>query len=100
MAAFLRYKKIILYAGIAILAFVAYSIFFKGDDAPQSVSPLTVELTAGQDVGGDLVALLLKLQVLQLNTAALQNPVFRSLRDFGQDIPLEPVGRPNPFAPL
>ena len=50
--------------------------------------------------GGDLIALLLELKSIKLDTAILQNPTFLTLQDFSVTLIPEPVGRVNPFAPL
>ena len=70
--------------------------------APKSESqlivagPQQVELESGKEI----LQLLLNLKSLQLNASIFSNPAFRSLKDFGQDIPPQPRGRENPFAPL
>ena len=93
-------KKIILAAVGVIVLFMLYTFFFTGGEAP-GTSPLTAQDTAGSEVIGQArVALLLQLQPIRLDPAVFGDPAFRSLRDFGQPIPDEPVGRPNPFAPL
>lgn len=48
----------------------------------------------------DLVATLLQLRTVTLDGTVFSDPAFQSLRDFGSQIVPEPVGRPNPFAPL
>ncbi len=47
-----------------------------------------------------LVVTLLQLRAVSLSGSILQDPSFINLRDFGTQIVPEPVGRPNPFAPL
>jgi hypothetical protein len=41
-----------------------------------------------------------KIEALKLDTTILTDSVFTSLQDFSQNIEPEPVGRPNPFAPV
>jgi len=48
----------------------------------------------------DLVATLLTLRAVNLDGTIFSDPDFISLRDFSTEIVQEPVGRPNPFAPL
>ncbi|OGG47951.1 hypothetical protein A3D66_01375 [Candidatus Kaiserbacteria bacterium RIFCSPHIGHO2_02_FULL_50_9] len=93
-------KKIILGAVGVIVLFMLYTFFFTGGETP-GTSPLVEESIEGNvAIGEDLVALLLQLQSIRLDPTVFNDPAFRSLRDFGQPIPDEPVGRPNPFAPL
>ena len=48
----------------------------------------------------ELVASLLTLRAVTLSGTIFQDPAFTGLQDFGTTIVAEPVGRPNPFAPL
>jgi hypothetical protein len=48
----------------------------------------------------DLVETLLTLRAITLSGTIFGDPAFQSLQDFGTTIVPEPVGRPNPFAPL
>jgi hypothetical protein len=47
-----------------------------------------------------LVSTLLQLQTVTLNGTILSDPGFMSLQDFTTQVVSEPVGRPNPFAPV
>lgn len=93
-----RYQGVIGILAIAIAGFIAYSVFFKGSDAP----PLSQEdvSAAKSAVDQELIALLLTLKTITLDTALFDDPAFKSLKDFSQELVPEPVGRPNPFAPL
>lgn len=48
----------------------------------------------------ELVESLLTLRAITLSGSIFTDPAFRSLKDFGTPIVAEPVGRPNPFAPI
>ncbi len=48
----------------------------------------------------DLVETLLTLRAITLSGSIFSDPAFKTLQDFGTNIVPEPVGRPNPFAPL
>lgn len=93
---FTKYKNIIIIVVCLVAAFIAYTIFFTGkNQAPLSASaPITTPVEA------DLIALLAQLKGITLDTAIFDDPIFKSLVDFGQDLVAEPIGRPNPFAPL
>ena len=98
LALFKTHRNLILAAALLVVAFVAYTLFFRGGE-PAPSSPLLVERPENI-VGQDLVALLLRLQSIRLDQSLLGNPLFRSLRDFGREIPPEPVGRENHFVPF
>jgi len=88
---------ILLGAGIVAAAVIWYS--FMRDKTP---APLlqTQDLTAGNAIESDVVTVLLQLQAVSLSGTIFSDPAFISLQDFGREIVPEPVGRPNPFAPL
>ncbi len=48
----------------------------------------------------ELVETLLTLRAITLSGTIFEDPAFKSLLDFGTTIIPEPVGRPNPFAPI
>lgn len=48
----------------------------------------------------DLVETLLTLRAISLSGNIFNDPAFKTLQDFGTNIIPEPVGRPNPFAPI
>lgn len=97
MSFFSKYQTWILAGVFIVIAFFAYSYFFAG--APQQ--PLTVTtVTSDAAVDQDLIALLTTLKSIRLDTAIFSDPAFQSLQDFSQALVPEPVGRPNPFAPL
>ncbi|MEY4747222.1 MAG: hypothetical protein RLZZ416_271 [Candidatus Parcubacteria bacterium] len=48
----------------------------------------------------ELVSTLLALRAVKLDGGIFGDPSFLSLKDFSTEIVQEPVGRPNPFAPL
>lgn len=84
--------------GIVVAAAAWWGL--KGGDPSEPL--LTTESAADESGIGDtdFVETLLTLRAVSLNGAILSDPAFLSLRDFGTEIVAEPVGRPNPFAPL
>jgi hypothetical protein len=93
-----RYQSLLGIVAILIAAFVIYSVFFA-HPAPAPLSKISVATT--QDpVDQQLIALLLTLHSITLDSSLFDNPKFTGLRDFGRDLVPEPVGRKNPFAPL
>ena len=89
--------KIAIPVVVALVLFGAYYYFFSGSGTADS-GALVVTGSDGQN--DQILQLLLKLKSLPIDTSVFQTPVFLSLRDFGQPIPSQPKGRPNPFAPI
>lgn len=48
----------------------------------------------------EVLKLLLDMRTIKLDDTIFQNPAFNVLKDTGQQIIPEPVGRKNPFAPV
>lgn len=101
MLNFITQHKVL--AALAV-GFVALGLWFflSGGGTPESTSLLTTEVvtdTSGT-AAGTLIETLIELRSIQLNGAIFQDPAFLALHDFSTDITPEPVGRPNPFAPL
>jgi hypothetical protein len=82
-------------AGMLLAGFVWYS--FLREDAQPLLN--TQDLTQAS-VDSDVVGGLLQLRAVSLSGTIFTDPAFQSLQDFGSEIIPEPVGRPNPFAPL
>lgn len=79
-------------------AFIGYSLFFTNGTADLA---LVLPQNTNQDqTTRELLVLFAELSSLNLNPAILSNPVFVSLEDFSRVIPVEPVGRTNPFIPI
>ena len=95
---FKKNKKLFIAIVIIVAAFMGYSLFFTGDaDDLALVLPQSVN----QDqTARELLVLFAELSSLNLSPAILNSPVFLSLEDFSREIPSEPAGRVNPFAPI
>lgn len=85
-----------------ISAVVLAALWYGFSRGTPSSSLLTAQGTAGATNAEDqdLVETLLQLRAVSLSGTILNDPAFRSLQDFGTQIIPEPVGRPNPFAPI
>lgn len=98
MGIFKKYKNIIIIAVIIVIAAFAYNLFVgKTDD---SLLTSEVKGTENSALETDLLSILIDLRSITLDDSIFSNQAFMSLRDFGQDIVPEPVGRENPFAPV
>lgn len=95
-----RYKLALLLILLAIGSFVAYQMLYvDGGITSLLVSQRGTEIS-GNVVGREIINLLDELQEISLSRDIFNDPAFRSLIDFEQDILPEPIGRSNPFAPI
>ncbi len=92
-----KYQIPILVAILVIGGFIAYSYFFTSK--PQAALTATAPQNAS-GVDDDLISLLAQLKTIRLDGSFFSDPVYQSLQDFSQQLVPEPVGRPDPFAPL
>ena len=92
-------KFLLIIVGI-IIAGVAW--FGLSGSEPTENSILETETIGGADSAREreLLGTLAELRAIRLDGQIFSNPAFTSLRDFGQEIISEPIGRDNPFAPL
>jgi hypothetical protein len=91
-------KKKILIIAIVVVIVIAGYMFLK-DDAPEASETLSVAPT-DDTIGGDILPLLYQLKSLQLDTTIFRDPAFATLQDYSIEIPDQPQGRENPFAPI
>jgi len=95
-------KKIIITILILGIAFVTY-LYFKGNNN-EGVDLLVANSgspeQAADILGQEIVRALNQIEALQLDRGIFEDPVFLSLVDRSKEIPPEPVGRVNPFAPI
>ena len=83
---------------VVILGAAWYEFTGSSSSAPVLSTASTGSATDTQDA--QLVSTLLQLQTVTLNGTILSDPGFLSLQDFTTQVVSEPVGRPNPFAPV
>src|SRR6185503_14487658 len=97
MAIFKNKIVLLIIAGVLLAGVVWYSFLRGGTTQPLLQ---TEDLTASTAVDSDVVEILLQLRAVSLSGTIFTDPAFMSLQDFGSEIVPEPVGRPNPFAPI
>lgn len=83
---------------LLLAALIAGGAWFGLGGGGESDDLLNTEVVAGGN--SDIVATLLALRSVSLDSSIFSDPSFTILRDFGTQILPEPVGRPNPFAPI
>jgi len=96
-----------LITGIVIIFLIAafgFSLYYftTGDDTASTleVSGPNATDTAATIASRDFLIVLGKFESIKFSTSTLDDRVFISLIDQSVSLPLEPMGRQNPFAPL
>lgn len=95
-------KNLLIALGLAIILFVGYVVFIKGDSSSDS-GLITESSPSGTDLGLEtqqLLASLNELKSLDIDGRIFSDPLFASFRDFRTELGTEPEGRSNPFAPV
>ena len=99
MMRFITERRTLMFIALGII--VALGVWWGLSRDVPSDSLLTTEATAELPPSErGLVDTLLQLRAVSLSGAIFGDPAFTILRDFGTPIVPEPVGRPNPFAPV
>ena len=80
---------------VAVVSWLALS-----QDTSGSSSLLSTETVSEGGPNAELISTLLALRAVKLDGTIFTDPAFTSLKDFSTEIVPEPIGRPNPFAPL
>lgn len=89
------------FAVIALAVIVLGSLlYYFSKDEPVAEDLLVSEPVEDASVDGSLLSTLQELKSIGLDETLFTSSLFMSLSDFGRPIVAEPVGRPNPFAPL
>lgn len=91
-----KYPLIAIVLGCAL--YLGYVYLWPTDGDIPLLESASSENQTQADV--ELLKLLARTKQIQLDSSIFENPVFISLQDFGQIIPLQPVGREDPFAPI
>ncbi len=95
-------KTLLIGGGILVAVILLYMTFSDNSD---SSANLTVEVYGESNpieeiLGRDVLNLVSQMRGINLDTSILSDPAFKSLSDFTVEIPLQPIGRRDPFAPL
>jgi hypothetical protein len=92
-------KNILFALALAVILWLGYKIFFVADDEASSALDAEVITEASQNTQAFLHTLQ-QLREIKLNGQLFDDARFQTLVDYRQAIVDEPVGRPNPFAPI
>lgn len=97
MFQFLKANKLLSLGGLVVLlGALMYFMFFAGGGEEVGV----VSENPTDNVSRELIVTLSSLNTIRLDNSIFSDTVFLSLSDFGVQIPLQNVGRRNPFAPF
>lgn len=103
---FEKYKKYIYIAVGLLVVWVAYTQLYAAGRPFASVlnrGSSTMSQEKADQIFSEqtqLAAELHFLDTIRFDPTFFQNPLFRGLVDFSKPLSEEPVGRPNPFAPV
>ena len=98
MQTLLRHKLILFVVAIVVAGAIWYGL--SGSGSSTSLLSTQTPTVSSDPATQALVTTLLALRAVTLNGTIFSDPSFVSLQDFSTAIVPEPVGRPNPFAPL
>ena len=94
-------KNIIGVIIVLILAFLGYGYFVKNSSNEDSKSAETLTATLPDDfLGKEIFEMYNSLQAINFNSKVFESPVLARLEDLTSALPVIPIGRDNPFAPL
>lgn len=88
---------------IIILITIGLYFYYKGEPVDYSSSlevSGTEESTEAQIASGRVLSLLNQISSLEINDSIFKSAVYNSLVDYTIEVPSQPVGRVNPFAPI
>ncbi|MDD5050405.1 MAG: hypothetical protein PHV93_01525 [Candidatus Pacebacteria bacterium] len=96
-------KTIIIIIILAGVLFLGYW-YYRSPGTPSGALLVQTTGTGTDDqglvIGQKTIALLQELQKVNIDNSIFSTTAFQSLQDFGVEIQAEPVGRPDPFAPV
>lgn len=95
---FKKYRTPLSIVAAVIVAFAWYSMFYDGENGGGVLTSQDVSIQRGED--NELIVLLINLRSITLSESLFNDPAFKKLIDFGQQLVPEPMGRQNPFAPV
>ncbi|OHA17489.1 MAG: hypothetical protein A3H57_00540 [Candidatus Taylorbacteria bacterium RIFCSPLOWO2_02_FULL_43_11] len=86
-------------AVIFVLIFMGWFIFFRGKEDDSVLTEVSAD-PIEKIIGRELLASLESMKGVSLDTSLFERDVFKSFQDFSVDVPQQPFGRRDPFAPI
>lgn len=84
---------------IAVLVIFAGWYFLGRSNQPEASVNVTQDPVEAI-IGRDLLSSLDKMKSVKLDTSFFNDPVYKSLQDTSVQVPKQPIGRRDPFAPI
>jgi hypothetical protein len=94
-----KYKTLIITVVLIAAGAIFYTLYLKPAGGVEILTS-SGENAALAPVENDFISMLFELRAVKIDGRIFQDSIFRSLKDYSQDIKPEPVGRRNPFAPI
>jgi len=92
-------KNLLFALGLAVILWLGYSLFLKGDETLLETSNSRIVGQATLETQAFLVRLQ-QLKSIDLDGGIFDDSIFKSLTDHRQALGNEPTGRENPFLPV
>lgn len=97
-------KTLLITGGVVLVLIIILWMMFSGGGSGTATDNVPLTEVASDPVeliiGREMLAALDKMKATKLDTSFLDNEVYNSLQDFSVEIPKQPIGRRDPFAPL
>lgn len=87
---------------IAAILIGGWYFYENGTSSSAGSANLTASSPSGSSpiVGADVLSILQSVSSIKIDTSFFSSPVYQSLVDYSIQVPPQPVGRPDPFAPV
>lgn len=94
-----KHKTILIIVVVVAIGLILYNSL-GGTEIASVDETLSSESVSSGAESDEILALLATLRAIEFDTSVFESPVFLGLVDFSVPLVPEPVGRPNPFAPI
>jgi hypothetical protein len=74
--------------------------FMNGNPLPNTGLLQSPSADVSSTIGTEILSLLNQIKSLEIDASVFSNPAYKTLVDYSVVVPPQPVGRPNPFAPV
>ena len=95
-------KTLLITGGVVVLLIIIVWMMIGGGSGSKTDTSLVAVASDPVEliIGREMLAALDKMKSVKLDTSFFSNPVYKSLEDFTVQIPKQPIGRRDPFAPI
>ena len=93
-------NKIWIISGVIIIVLALFYFYFSGGISDSSLLQPNNSDSEADIRSARVLSLLNQVNNLEIKTDVFKSAAYQSLQDYSVDIPKQPVGRANPFAPF